>query len=217
MKPTLLYPDAVAVVDQSEIQDETFANITEILTNGFKDFELGEEAISLTKGFESFESEVLRKGGLVKVDSHVVRRMAQLSITNGSWQHALHAFMEGLHPDDVAADLTAKFDATAIAAADGTAITAAVTPESVYNTELSILVRCPLRNAADGSLYIYIPKCVFKQDANEQTIRLGAQQKPVVTFECLALQTAEVAAHAKIFSGVTDSGVAYVFSGKVDA
>lgn len=216
MKPTLLFPDAIAIVDQAEIQDETFANISELLTNGFIDFDLGEEAVSLTKGFESFESEVLRPGGMVKVDSHVVRRMAQLALTFGSWQHKINALNEGIHPDDVVANAKAKFAVDEETAADGTAITTAVVPESVYNQEFSILVRCPLRRST-GSLYIFIPKCVVKQDATEQTIRLGAQQKPVVSFEALALQTSELAAHQAIFDKVSASGLAYIFSGEADA
>jgi hypothetical protein len=211
-KHTLLYPSNVAIVKQSKIQDDTYDALNEIIASGYN-FELGEEALTLNKGFESFESEVLRAGGMVKVDSHVVRRFATLGITNGSWAHELHALLEGISPTDVAADQTASFAASD----DATAVKGIAAPATVYNEEFSILAKCPLRKAADGDLYIYIPKAVVKQDAADQTIRLGAQQKPVVTFEALALQTDEVAKHAALYDGVTANGVAYIFSGKTDA
>jgi len=207
-----LYPSAVAVVKQSEIQDDTYDALNEILANGYN-FELGEEAVTLQKGFETFESEVLRAGGLVKVDSHVIRRFASLGVTSGSWQHELQALLEGIAPGDIVANQSAKFDG---ATADATALNGITAPGTVFNEEFTILVKCPLRNTAAGDLYIYIPKAVVKQDAAQQSIRVGAQQKPVVTFEALALQTDEVAKHAAMYSGVSENAVAYIFSGAKD-
>jgi len=210
-KHHVLYPDKIGLVDQAEVQDDTFHNVDNLLTNGFNDFQLGTEAISVTKGHESFEPEIFTPNGHLKIDSLITARMCSIQLTLGAWYHAVQAIREGMHPDDVATDYQVNLSGAA-GTPDVSDAEAAVAPETLINQQFTLLVRFPIRNPSDKHLYLYVPKCAVVGDQPESTMQLDSQQTPAVNLEALALLDTELAKHQGIFSGVNASNVAYFFT-----
>lgn len=211
MKHHTLYPNAIAIVDEAEVQTGTFFNLGTILDNGFSDFQLGTEAITVTKGRESFEPEIFTPGGNLKIDSFTTARTCTVQATMGAWYHAIHAIMEGMHPDDVKSDYSVNKDG-AQDTPDVTDAQAAVTPETILSTHLTMLVRFPIR-VTGKDLYLFLPRCVVPGDQPESQMNLGTQQKPAINFEGISFADEDdLDAHKGIFSGVNGSNVAYFFT-----
>lgn len=210
MKKSIIYIDALSVVDQAEVQNDTFFSIDTILQNGFIDFKFGTEAVSLTKGFESFFSELFTPGGNMKYQGVVAARMAQLAVTMGLFTSAANALMLGVHPDDVSITLSVNKSGT-LGLPDVTDAEAAVAPGTVVLQEFTLLARAPLPQITGKDLYIYFPKCSVVGNNQQFNLRLNEQVKPAITFEGLALDDTELAKHQDIFSGVSQGDVAYIF------
>lgn len=211
MKHHTLYPNAIAIVDEAEVQGGTFYSIDTILENGFTDFQLGTEAITVTKGRESFEPEIFTPGGNLKIDSITTARTCTAQLTMAAWYHAVHAIMEGLHPDDVKNTWQVNKSGT-VDTPDVTDAEAAVSPETILNAHLTMLVRFPIR-VTGKDLYLYLPKCVVPGNQPESQMNLGTQQKPAINFEGISFaDEAKLTAHQGIFDGVNASNVAYLFT-----
>mgnify|MGYP006274132911 CR=1 FL=1 len=210
-KRHVLYPDQIGVVPEASIQDDTVSTISGIFTN-FKDFQLGREAITLNKGFEHFEPEIFTPGGFAKVDSYITLRTAQVGITLGAWYHEMNALLQGMDPAGVKTDYSGAIDT----AADATALTGAVKGEAVTQELMTVMVRIPLPRTSGDHLYIYLPKAFVQTDAADVNLTVDNQQKPVVTFEGLALESGQETKHQVLFSGVDNSNVIYMFSGQKD-